>query len=257
MLLICNYLLYSCREYDVVPPRAYEGGFFMSLFLNQEDGYYSLTTAGVAAFLVILAALVLLTAFFRKKESNEARTGKVFSARQLVFSAAALALGFITSYVRIIDMPWGGSVTLCSMLFITLIGYWYGPKVGLTAGFAYGILQFLQGGGDFILSLMQVCMDYILAFASLGLSGFFFRSKNGLIKGYLLAILARGFFHTIGGYLYWMEYMPESFPKSISFLYPFAYNYAYLLVEAFITIVILSLPPVKNAMVRVKAMAAE
>ena len=168
-----------------------------------------------------------------------------------------MALGFITSYVKIIDMPWGGSVTLCSMLFITLIGYWYGPKVGLTAGFAYGILQFLQGGGDFILSLMQVCMDYILAFASLGLSGFFFRSKNGLIKGYLLAILARGFFHTIGGYLYWMEYMPESFPKSISFLYPFAYNYAYLLVEAFITIVILSLPPVKNAMVRVKAMAAE
>ena len=46
------------------------------------------------------------------------------------FSAAALALGFITSYVKIIDMPWGGSVTLCSMLFITLIGYWYGPKVG-------------------------------------------------------------------------------------------------------------------------------
>ena len=118
----------------------------MSLFLNQEDGYYSLTTAGVAAFLVILAALLLLTAFFRKKESNEARTGKVFSARQLVFSAAALALGFITSYVKIIDMPWGGSVTLCSMLFITLIGYWYGPKVGLTAGFAYGILLFLQGG---------------------------------------------------------------------------------------------------------------
>lgn len=229
----------------------------MSFFLNQEDGYYSLTTAGMIAFLVIIAVLVLLTAFFKKKEDVKQENAKSFSAKQLVFSAAALALGFVTSYIKIIDMPWGGSVTLCSMLFVTLIGYWYGPKIGLTAGFAYGILQFIQGGGDFILSPMQVCMDYILAFAALGLSGFCSRTKNGLIKGYLLAILVRGLFHTIGGYLYWMEYMPESFPKSLSFLYPFAYNYAYLLVEALITIVILLLPPVKNAMTRVKAMATE
>lgn len=249
--------MYSFCEYDVVPPRVHEGGFFMSLFLNQEDGYYSLTTAGTVAFLVIIAVLVILTAFFRKKEKAETESSKTFSARQLVFSAVALALGFVTSYVKIIDMPWGGSVTLCSMLFVTLIGYWYGPKIGLTASFAYGILQFLQGGGDFILSPLQVCMDYILAFAALGLSGFFSRKKNGLIKGYLLAILVRGLFHTIGGYLYWMEYMPESFPKSFAFLYPFAYNYAYLLVEAFITIVIISLPPVKTAMTKVKALAAE
>ena len=229
----------------------------MSLFLNQEDGYYSLTTAGVIAFVVIIAVLVLLTAFFRKRENDETTNAKTFSAKQLVFSAVALALGFVTSYVKIIDMPWGGSVTLCSMLFVTLIGYWYGPKIGLTAGFAYGILQFLQGGGDFILSPLQVCMDYILAFAALGLSGFFSQKKNGLIKGYLFAIFVRGLFHTIGGYLYWMEYMPESFPRSFAFLYPFAYNYAYLLVEAVITIVILLLPPVKNAMIRVKTIAVE
>ncbi len=237
----------------------------MSLFLNQEDGYYSLTTTGMIAFLIIMAVLVLLTAFFKKKESANANDGHrvegktgsgSFSAKQLVFSAAALALGFVTSYIKIIDMPWGGSVTLCSMLFVTLIGYWYGPKIGLTAGFAYGILQFLQGGGNFILSPIQVCMDYILAFASLGLSGFFSRKKNGLIKGYLTAIIVRGLFHTIGGYLYWMEYMPESFPQSISFLYPFAYNYSYLLIETIITIVILILPPVQNAMKRVKMLAA-
>ncbi|MDE5932553.1 MAG: energy-coupled thiamine transporter ThiT [Lachnospiraceae bacterium] len=229
----------------------------MSLFLNQEDGYYSLTTAGVIAFVVIIAALMLLTAFFRKKENAETTTPKTFSVKQLVFSAAALALGFVTSYVKIVHMPWGGSVTLCSMLFVTLIGYWFGPKIGLTAGFAYGVLQFLQDGGSFILSPLQVCMDYILAFAALGLSGFFSQKKNGLIKGYLFAIFVRGLFHTIGGYLYWMEYMPESFPKSFSFLYPFAYNYSYLLVESLITIVILSLPPVKNAMTRIKTIATE
>lgn len=229
----------------------------MSLFLNQEDGYYSLTTTGVIAFVVIIAVLVMLIAFFRKKGNAETTNAKTFSAKQLVFSAVALALGFVTSYVKIIDMPWGGSVTLCSMLFVTLIGYWYGPKIGLTAGFAYGILQFLQGGGSFILSPMQVCMDYIFAFAALGLSGFFSQKKNGLIKGYLFAVFVRGLFHTVGGYLYWMDYMPESFPESFAFLYPFAYNYAYLLIEGFVTIVILLLPPVKNAMTRVKALATE
>ncbi|MDE7342286.1 MAG: energy-coupled thiamine transporter ThiT [Lachnospiraceae bacterium] len=229
----------------------------MSLFLNQEDGYYSLTTTGAIAFVVIIAVLVILTAFFRKKENDETTNAKTFSARQLVFSAAALALGFVTSYVKIIDMPWGGSVTLCSMLFVTLIGYWFGPKIGLTAGFAYGILQFLQDGGGFILSPFQVLMDYIFAFAALGLSGFFSHKKNGLVKGYLFATFVRGLFHTIGGYLYWMEYMPESFPKSLSFLYPFAYNYSYLLAEAFITVVILSFPPVKNAMTRIKILATE
>lgn len=229
----------------------------MSLFLNQEDGYYSLTTTGVIAFVVIIVVLVMLIAFFRKKENAETTNAKTFSAKQLVFSAVALALGFVTSYVKIIDMPWGGSVTLCSMLFVTLIGYWYGPKIGLTAGFAYGILQFLQGGGSYILSPMQVCMDYILAFAALGLSGFFSQKKNGLIKGYLFAVFIRGLFHTVGGYLYWMDYMPESFPKSFAFLYPFAYNYAYLLIECFITVVILLFPPVKNAMTRVKTLATD
>ena len=236
----------------------------MSLFLNHEDGYYSLTTAGTIFFVVVIAVLILLTAFLKSREkdtdSNETEKvskTKTFSTKQLVFSAAAIALGFITSYIKIIDMPWGGSVTLFSMLFVTLIGYWYGPKIGISAGFAYGILQFIQGGGGYILSPLQACMDYILAFAALGLSGFFQNKKSGLIKGYIFAIFMRGLFHTIGGYLYWMDYMPESFPQSLAAIYPIAYNYAYILVEGIVTIIILLLPPVKEAMSRVKHLASE
>ena len=229
----------------------------MSLFFQQEEGYYSLTTAGMIALIVIIAALVILTALIRNKESNKEAGPNAFSVKQLVFSAMALALGFILSYIKIIHMPWGGSVTLCSMLFVTLIGYWYGPKIGLTAGFAYGILQFVQGGGGYILSPLQACMDYILAFAALGLSGFFYKKANGLIKGYLFAIAVRGLFHSIGGYLYWMEYMPENFPASLASIYPIAYNYAYILAEGVVTIVILLLPPVKQAMARIKIMATE
>ena len=238
----------------------------MSYFISAEDGYYALTTAGIILCVVMIAILVILTALIARKgkavseeqkTKTESKRKSLFSVKQLVFSAMALALGFATSYVRIFTMPWGGSITLCSMLFVALIGYWYGPKIGLCAGFAYGLLQFVQDGGSYILSLLQACLDYIVAFAALGCSGFFANRKNGLIKGYIAAILARGLFHTIGGYLYWMDYMPENFPSSLAAIYPIAYNYSYILAEGVITIIILCLPPVKKAMTSIKKLALQ
>lgn len=230
----------------------------MSLFLNQEDGYFSLTTAGEVAVIVLIAVLVILTAVIHTKVKDTGEQKKsAFSTKQLVFSAVALALGFAASYIKIVHMPWGGSITLCSMLFVTMIGYWYGPKIGLTAAFAYGLLQFVQGGGSYILSPLQACLDYIFAFAALGLSGFFYKQKNGLLKGYLAAILVRGLFHSIGGYLYWMDYMPDNFPKSLTAIYPFAYNYAYILGEGILTVIVMMLPPVKKAIEKVKEMALQ
>ena len=245
---------------------------FISNFISTEDGYYALTTAGMILCGVLIAIFLLATALIaRRSKSADAeqkaaekpeekavpKKKRLFSTKQLVFCAMAIALGFATSYVKIVTMPWGGSITLCSMLFVALIGYWYGPKIGLCAGFAYGLLQFLQDGGSYILSPLQACLDYIVAFAALGCSGFLTNQKNGLIKGYIVAILARGLFHTIGGYLYWMDYMPENFPASLSAIYPIAYNYSYILAEGVITIILLCLPPVKRAMARVKKLALE
>ncbi len=204
----------------------------------------------VLSILAILALVVIAVYFIGRKE----KTSKL-STKQLVFCAAAMALSYVTSYIKVIDMPYGGSVTLFSMLFVCLIGYWYGPRISLMTGLAYGLLQFLQD--PYILSPFQVCCDYILAFASLGLSGLFWKSKNGLIKGYLLGILARGAFHTLGGYLYWRDYMPDNFPKSLTAVYPIVYNYSYILLEGAITVVILLLPPVKKALAQIKKMAVE
>lgn len=240
----------------------------MSYFITYEEGYYALTTAGNILCAILIAVFLFSTALIARKSKTsdkepdaktnaEPKKKSLFSTKQLVFCAMAIALGFAASYVKILPMPWGGSITLCSMLFVALIGYWYGPKIGLCAGFAYGLLQFLQDGGSYILSPLQACLDYIVAFAALGCSGFFSNRKNGLIKGYLFAILARGLFHTIGGYLYWMDYMPESFPASLAVIYPIAYNYSYILAEGVITIIILCLPPVKHAMTRVKKIATE
>lgn len=218
------------------------------IFVNAEG---ALTAAGYALTIVAGIILFLAASYFAGKHSAKKR----MSTKQLVFCAAAMALAFITSYIKIWNMPWGGSVTLCSMLFIVLAANWYGAGTGIFVGLAYGILQFIQE--PYVLSFFQVCCDYILAFAALGVAGFFAKKKHGLLKGYIAAVLARGAFHALGGYLYWMDYMPENFPQSLKSIYPIAYNYSYLLVEAVITIVIISIPAVAKGLNRVKQTAVE
>ena len=218
-------------------------------FLVTADG--GLTTAGYVVSAVAGIALFVGAVFLAGKHSEK----KKLTTKQLVFCAVALALAFATSYVRVVKMPWGGSVTLCSMLFIVLVANWYGVATGMMVGFVYGLLQFLQE--PYVLSLFQVCCDYVLAFAALGLAGLFAKSRHGLVKGYILAVFARGVFHVLGGYLYWMDYMPENFPKSLAAVYPILYNYSYLLVEGIITVIIISLPPVVRALGKVKQSATE
>ncbi len=215
--------------------------------LVTKDG--GLTTTGYASMIIVGIILFVLAIIFASKYSEK---GKI-TTRQLVFCAMAMALAFLTSYIKLYELPWGGSVTLCSMLFIVLIANWYGVGTGILVGLAYGILQFLQG--PYVLSFFQVGCDYIFAFAALGIAGFFAKQNHGLLKGYICAVLARGVFHTIGGYLYWMSYMPDNFPASLKSVYPIVYNYSYLLIEAVITIIIISIPAVDRGLKQVKKMA--
>ena len=216
--------------------------------VNAEGG---LTTAGYVLCVAAGIILFVVALIFAGRISEKKKMG----TRQLVFCAMAMALAFITSYLKLFNMPWGGSVTLCSMLFIVLVANWYGPKTGVLVGLAYGILQFIQE--PYVLSFFQVCCDYILAFAALGVAGFFAKSKHGLLKGYIAAVIARGAFHALGGYLYWMDYMPDNFPKALTSIYPIVYNYSYLLVEGIITVIIISIPAVSKALNRVKQLALQ
>lgn len=219
-------------------------------FLVTADG--GLTTAGYVASVAAIAILVLVVIFLLKKSSHESK----MTAQQLAVCAVALALAYVTSYIKVWEMPFGGSITLFSMLFIVLIGYWYGVRVGILTGLVYGIFQFLQE--PYVLSFFQVCCDYIFAFGIMGIAGIFKNAKkNGLAKAYLVAIIARGAFHALGGYLYWMSYMPENFPKSLTAVYPIVYNYSYILAEGIITLIVISIPAVSKALEHIRRTVAK
>ena len=170
-----------------------------------------------------------------------------FSVKGLAVCGVCIAVAFVLSFVKLFSAPLGGSVTLCSMFFICVIGYFYGWKYSLTAALAYGILQFVQKPE--IYAPLQVVIDYGCAFTALGLSGFFKGRKNGLIIGFLAGVTGRFIFSALSGYVFFAEYAPEGWNPLI---YSICYNASYIYIEAAMTLVILVIPAVRHAIDRVR-----
>lgn len=171
----------------------------------------------------------------------------MFKIKNLAFCSLLIALATVTSFIKIFSFPFGGSVTLLSMLFIVLAGYFYGPKLGLLTAVVYGLLQLIIDPQVYY--PMQVVMDYILAFGALGLGSFFYQKKYGLILGYLTAVTGRYLFASLSGYIFFSEYAWEGWSP---ILYTLAYNGAYIYAETAITLALLLLPAVKKAINKVK-----
>lgn len=220
----------------------------MSLFVNKvvdEWGTsYSLTTPGYGALVAAILILLILACYLTGEN-------KRIQTKPLVFAAVAMALGMITSFMKLFEAPMGGSVTLFSMLFICCIGYWYGLRTGLITGLAYGLLQLISD--PYIISLPQMITDYLLAFGALGLSGLFCNKKNGLIKGYIAGVLGRYLFAFLSGLIFFASYA-EGTGMSAP-VYSLAYNGSYLGCEAAMTLIVLAIPAVNKAFARVKQMA--
>ena len=224
----------------------------MSIFLNysKADGSYMPTMAGYVLLVAVLLAILIIGAALTGRD-------KKASAKQIAFSGVAIALGTVTSMIKIFEFPMGGSLTLFSMLFLTLVGYWYGTRAGITAAVAYGILQLVLW--PYIINPVQPIVDYVLAFGALGLSGVFHNSKNGLVKGYILGVIGRYFFAFLSGLIFFGSYASDyGFTGFFGpVLYSLVYNGIYLGAEAGITLVLLAIKPVRDAMTSVKKLATE
>ena len=176
--------------------------------------------------------------------------------KQIVFSAMAIALAtVIATVIKLPSLPNGGSVTLFSMLIICLVGYWYGPVTGIIAAVAYGVLQFITG--PYVVHPLQVLLDYPLAFGALGLSGFFYKKKNGLVIGYIVGVCGRFVMHMISGLIFYHEYVHVAHGNLVAIWGSTVYNMSYIVPEMVLTLILLAIPAVRKAMDRIKQMATE
>lgn len=231
----------------------------MSLFLiyDAENYEYILQPAGYVALVILLVGLLLLAGRLGRLaqlhgplRGVDSGSRKGLDTKRMVFCAMAIALATVTSFIKFAQLPFGGSITLFSMFFVALVGWLYGPKLGLVTGVAYGVLQLITG--PYIFAPLQVLLDYPLAFGALGLAGFFHNKKHGLIIGYVVGAFGRYLCHVISGYVFFAEYAPEGMNP---LAYTLGYNLTYILPEVIATVVILCIPSVMKALVQVKAEA--
>ena len=144
--------------------------------------------------------------------------------------AIMVVLAQILGYIKVWEMPWGGSVCL-SMLPIICFACRWGLGAGLMSGFVLGVLQFMYDGG-IALGWQSIIGDYLLAFTVLGLAGLFRGKPSSIFWGTAVGSLARFLVHYVVGATIWAQYMPEAFfgmTMTTPWLYSALYNGAYML----------------------------
>jgi thiamine transporter len=158
---------------------------------------------------------------------------------QLVESALMIAIATVCSMVKI-DLPFGGGVTIVSMLPIIMISHRYGWKWGVLVSFTYSIGQLLLGldnvayGKTFLMGAAIVLLDYVIAYTVLGFSGAFGKSRKAVAIGIAVTFTARFLCHYITGAWIWAEWMPDDFmgmKMTSPWIYSALYNGWYMLVE--------------------------
>lgn len=160
---------------------------------------------------------------------------------RLVESALMLAIATVLSLVKLLDLPYGGSITVCSALPILLVAYRHGTGWGLLTGFAHAAIQLLLGSS--VLSYATspaaavaiILLDYLLAFTVLGLGGIFRRrtSQTGaLVLGALFTGCLRYVLHVIAGCTVWAGL---SIPSTAALWYSLGYNATYMVPETLVT----------------------
>lgn len=160
------------------------------------------------------------------------RAASHMATRMLCEGALMVVVAQILGYIKLWEMPWGGSICL-SMLPIFLFAVRWGVGDGLLAGFVLGILQFMFDGG-FALGWQSIIGDYLVAFTVLGLAGLFRGRKGGIFWGTVVGSAARFLVHYVVGATIWGEYMPSEFfgmTMTTPWFYSLLYNGFYMVID--------------------------
>ena len=198
----------------------------------------------------------------------QAKTKRLTESAMLMAIAVVLELA---GRMLIPPMPFGGQLTLCSMLPMVLVSWRHGVRWGLTAGFGYALVQMALGAGTVTAAfqpgyfgdgtmignaLLMCLLDYVLAYTALGLGGCFrnrIKAKGpALMCGSLVALGCRYLAHIFSGYILfggWAEWFftQEGFPAwgaglvqnlsadLLGWVYSIVYNGMYMIPEMILT----------------------
>lgn len=162
----------------------------------------------------------------------------------LVEGAAMIALATVLSFIKVYKLPWGGSITLLSMVPICIYSIKRGIGYGLAVSFVYSLVMLFLDLGEVLswgltAGTLVACfaLDYILAFTVLGTAGIFRKlGTGGWIAGVVLALVLRFSMHFLSGVLIWHSIGKVwKFDTTNEYLYSALYNGSYMLPEIVFT----------------------
>lgn len=170
----------------------------------------------------------------------------IFKTRVLTEIAVLAALSGVLYTIRPYTLPFGGSVTLGSMVPVMWLSLRRGVSAGFVAGVIFGILALFidvlfLGAAAIIATPPQVILEYPVAFGVIGLTGMFHKkSVTFAILGAGIAVFVKFLIHYLVGVYVW--YYVYEFPVEYGrYVWPAIYNGSFLIVEFIISAVLLSI----------------
>jgi len=144
---------------------------------------------------------------------------------------AAVALSGVLHLITLYQFPQGGRITAAAMVPVLFVALRRGPKIGILAGIAFGLVVLIEE--PFIFHPLQVLFDYPLAYGALGLAGFFRRFPLG---GVVVGIAGRFVCHFTSGLVFFATYAPAGMSPA---LYSALYNGSYLVPELVVSSIVM------------------
>ncbi len=185
----------------------------------------------------LLLAVIAIICFSVKK--------RTYDAKHIAAAGIAIGLSFALSYAKISPLPYGGSITLASFVPVLIYAYVYGIVDGLLAGTIFGLLNFVSS--PYILTPFTFILDYLLAFASIGIMGVAKKLTKkqtfNVVIGTVLVFFTRFLFHLISGIIYfiddsvWVD-LPD-WAMANAFVYSLIYQLVYIPADCAIAAIVM------------------
>ncbi len=167
---------------------------------------------------------------------------KTQTVRMLTEGAIMVALSLILGLLKFFEMPQGGSVSL-EMLPLFLFCVRWGVGNGFIACTAFGILQvFVQGAVSY--GWVSILLDYVVAFAVIGVAGLGKGHRYGIFWGSILGAAARFVVHFISGITVYRIVAPTEILGTVfdqPVLYSIVYNGWYMAIDLVICLILFAL----------------
>lgn len=190
---------------------------------------------------------------------------------RLLWTLVLLALFALLSAAKPVVLHDGGAVTYFSLLFLWLVSYFFGPRYGAACGAVFGLVRLgvTWATGEYVnFAPGALVLEYPIACAAFALGCLVkpspeeeagaegFSSHVGkarrLRMGYLLGVLAMGVCYVVSAVAF---YPPDREGFLANLLFCIAYDMSYLIVEALITLAVLAIPQVVDAISFIRTVA--